>query len=183
LSAPSDRAVADPATADHSTPARAVGLRVMIPVAIALVVIDQLTKWWAMSRLDTDVIDVVWTLRFNLVRNPGSAFSVGASLGPFIGVLAVVVVVLLVRYGRFASNLPTAIALGMVLGGAVGNLIDRLFRTEGNGFLGGHVVDFIDFQWWPVFNVADIGIVVGGLLLVLVAMVTPEGTSGDVTPG
>ena len=83
--------------------------------------------------------------------------------------LAVVVVVVLVRFGRLVSNLPTAIALGMVLGGAVGNLTDRLFRSDGNGFLGGHVVDFIDFQWWPVFNVADMGIVVGGLLLVFVA--------------
>ena len=52
--------------------------------------------------------------------------------------------------------------------------LDRMFRSDGNGFLGGHVVDFIDFQWWPVFNVADIAIVVGGLLLVLVAMRMPS---------
>ena len=170
--------VADPEVdGPHPSPPRAIGMRVMLPVALAVVVLDQLTKWWALERLATENIDVFWTLRFNLVFNSGSAFSLGQGLGPVLGVLAVVVVVALVRVGRLVSNLPTAIALGMVLGGAVGNLADRLFRSDGEGFLGGHVVDFIDFQWWPVFNVADIGIVVGGLLLVLVAMRVPaDGT-------
>jgi signal peptidase II len=149
-------------------------MRVMVPVALAVIALDQLTKWWALERLDTGNIDVFWTLRLNLVRNSGSAFSLGQGLGPFLGVLAVVVVIVLMRVGRVVSNLPTAIALGMVLGGAVGNFLDRMFRSDGNGFLGGHVVDFIDFQWWPVFNVADIAIVVGGLLLVLVAMRMPS---------
>jgi signal peptidase II len=57
-----------------------------------------------------------------------------------------------------------AVAIGLVFGGALGNLIDRAFR-EGDGFLGGGVVDFIDLQWWPVFNIADAAIVVGALLL------------------
>lgn len=149
-------------------------MRVMLPVALVIVVLDQITKQWALSRLDTDIIEVFWTLQFNLVRNSGSAFSFGSGLGPVLGMLAVVIVVLLVRFGRLVSNLPTAIALGLVLGGAVGNLLDRAFRSNGDGFLGGHVVDFIDFQWWPVFNIADIGIVVGGLLLVFVAMRVPE---------
>jgi signal peptidase II len=60
-----------------------------------------------------------------------------------------------------------AIAIGMVLGGALGNLSDRAFRG-GGGFLGGGVVDFVDLQWWPVFNVADSAIVVGAILLFLV---------------
>ena len=60
-----------------------------------------------------------------------------------------------------------AVALGLVLGGAAGNLLDRLFR-EGSGFLGGGVVDFIDLQWWPIFNVADAAVTIGGLLLVFV---------------
>ena len=54
---------------------------------------------------------------------------------------------------------------GMVIGGAIGNVCDRLFRS-GNGFLRGEVIDFIDLQWWPVFNVADIAITVGGVLLI-----------------
>jgi signal peptidase II len=61
-----------------------------------------------------------------------------------------------------------AVAVGLVLGGALGNLVDRVLR-DGSGFLGGAVVDFIDAQWWPVFNVADIAVSVGGVLLVLVS--------------
>jgi signal peptidase II len=140
----------------------------MLGTAAVVVALDQLTKWWAENRLERGPIDLVWTLRLNLVRNPGSAFSIGRSLGPMLGVLAVIVVLVLVRVGRVVSSLPTAIALGLVLGGAAGNLIDRLFR-DGHGFLGGHVIDFIDFQWWPVFNVADMGIVIGGVLLALLA--------------
>ena len=140
----------------------------MLGTAAVVVAVDQLTKWWAENRLERGHIDIVWTLRLNLVRNPGSAFSIGRSLGPLLGVLAVAVVLVLVRIGRVVSNVPTAIALGLVLGGATGNLIDRVFR-DGHGFLGGHVIDFIDFQWWPVFNVADMGIVIGGVLLALLA--------------
>jgi signal peptidase II len=60
---------------------------------------------------------------------------------------------------------PTAVGLGLVLGGATGNLIDRAFRDGSGGFLGGHVVDFVDLQWWPVWNIADAAIVCGGILL------------------
>jgi signal peptidase II len=66
--------------------------------------------------------------------------------------------------GRGISSRGGAVVLGLVLGGAVGNVADRVFR-DGNGFLGGAVVDFIDFQWWPVFNLADAAIVAGALLL------------------
>ena len=64
------------------------------------------------------------------------------------------------------------LSLGLVLGGALGNLVDRAFR-EGSGFLGGAVVDFIDLQWWPVFNVADTAVSVGGVLLVFMASKEP----------
>jgi signal peptidase II len=144
---------------------RHVGGLVTMPVAIVVVVVDQLTKWWALERLSGGRdIDLVWTLRLNLVRNSGAAFSTGRGLGPVLGVVAVIVVFLLVRYGRMASSTPTAAGIGLVLGGAVGNLADRAFRS-GDGFLGGHVVDFVDLQWWPVFNVADAAIVIGGLVL------------------
>jgi signal peptidase II len=73
-------------------------------------------------------------------------------------------VAVLLRSGRYATRPSMAVAIGMVSGGALGNLIDRAFR-EGDGLLGGGVVDFIDLQWWPVFNVADAAIVVGALLL------------------
>jgi signal peptidase II len=163
----------------------------MVPIALVVVVLDQLTKWWALERLDDGrIIDVVWTLRFNLVFNSGTASSLGRGLGPVLGVVAVLVVLVLVRYGRMVSSGPTAIGLGLVLGGAVGNLIDRMFR-RGDGFLGGYVVDFVDLQWWPVFNVADMGIVIGGAVVALMASRVPpeehpavaaDGADGEVPP-
>jgi signal peptidase II len=116
----------------------------------------------------------VWTLRLNLVRNPGSAFGLGRELGPLLAVVAFVMVIVLIRIGKVVSTRPTAVALGAVLGGAVGNLLDRIFRP-GRGVLGGHVIDFIDLQWWPVFNIADVGIVLGGIALALLLWRSPTG--------
>ena len=82
-------------------------------------------------------------------------------LGPAIALLAVVVVVLFLLVRRLGARRTVgAVAAGLVIGGALGNLLDRAFRGD-SGFLGGAVVDFIDLQWWPVFNVADAAIVVG----------------------
>ncbi len=135
-------------------------------MAALVVVVDQLTKWWAVHALgDGHIIDLVWTLRFNLVRNSGAAFSTGRGLGPLLGLGAVVVVVVLIRLGRVYRSPGTALALGAVLGGAVGNLIDRAVREGSGRFLGGYVIDFIDVQWWPVWNVADMAIVCGGIAL------------------
>jgi len=152
------------------------------PVALFVVVADQLTKHWAVNELVDRDIDVFWTLRFNLSYNTGMAFSRGENFGPIIGVVALgVVVALLLSLKRQPGRL-TDIAVGMIIGGAVGNVIDRLFRQEG-WFLGG-VVDFIDFQWFPIFNIADIGVTVGGGLLVLASWLvsrsnaaTPERTA------
>jgi signal peptidase II len=140
---------------------------VLAAVAAVVVALDQLTKWWAVEALDDRTIDLVWTLRLNLTLNEGAAFGLGGSgLGPVIGVLAVVVVAALVRAGRVEASPVVHVALGMVAGGAVGNLLDRAFRTDpGDGFMGGAVVDFIDLQWWPIFNVADVALVCGVILL------------------
>ncbi len=73
--------------------------------------------------------------------------------------------VLLVSLRRTGSML-SAVGIGLVIGGAIGNVADRLFRA-GDGFLGGAVIDFIDLQWWPIFNVADMAVTVGGVILVL----------------
>jgi signal peptidase II len=144
-----------------------------------VVLVDQLTKRWAASDLsDGHVIDIVWTLRLNLVRNSGSAFSIGRGLGPVLGVVAVVVVLVLIRMGRVFNSPATALGLGAVLGGAIGNLADRVFRDGSGGFLGGYVIDFVDFQWWPVFNVADMAIVCGALSL---AWFSTRGELGDAT--
>jgi signal peptidase II len=143
-------------------------------IATITVVIDQLTKHWALNALaDGKVIDVVGSLRFSLHFNTGVAFSLGSDsgLGPWISVLAVGVVVA-ISLGA-TSRLPLgAVASGLIAGGAVGNLIDRGLRGD-DGFLHGAVVDFIDLQWWPVFNVADAAIVVGAVLLVIASFRVP----------
>jgi signal peptidase II len=135
-----------------------------IAVAIGVVVLDQLTKWWAVNELADRDIDLFWTLRFNLSYNTGMAFSRGEDWGPLIGVVALVIVVALLLSLRRGSSRLTEVTVGLIIGGAIGNIIDRLFREP--GWLRGGVVDFIDFQWFPIFNVADMAITIGGILLV-----------------
>lgn len=142
--------------------------RLTLSVAGLVVVADQLTKWWAVRSLGDRDIDVVWTLRFRLTHNTGASFSLGGDYGPWIALVALGVVVFLVWHSRTVASRVGSVALGLVVGGAVGNLIDRVLR--GDGLFDGAVVDFIDFQWWPVFNVADMGIVIGGALLAITAL-------------
>jgi signal peptidase II len=92
------------------------------------------------------------------------AFSRGEGLGPVIGIVALVVVAALLVSLRRQSGTAGTIAVGLVIGGAAGNVVDRLFRSP--GWLRGAVIDFIDVQFWPIFNVADMAITIGGLLLV-----------------
>jgi signal peptidase II len=145
----------------------------MVVIAAIVVAADQLTKWWALEALRDRPIDVVWTLRLRLVFNPGASFSLGGGFGRWIGLLVIAVVVLLLWHGRTVRSRWGATALGLILGGAVGNLLDRLFRAS-DGLLSGEVVDFIDLQWWPVFNIADACVVVGGILLVLTTLGSPS---------
>jgi signal peptidase II len=135
-------------------------------IAAVIVSLDQLSKHWAVSQLnDGHTVHVLWTLQFNLAFNGGMAFGRGQGLGPVIGVIATVVVVFLVLSLRQSENKMSIIGVGLIVGGAMGNIVDRLFR--GDAWLHGKVVDFIDFQWFPIFNVADICVNVGGGLLVL----------------
>jgi signal peptidase II len=138
------------------------------PVAIAsgVVIADQLTKHWAVTGLGDDrVIDLVWTLRFNLAFNNGMAFGQARGLGPVIAVVATLVIVYLLVSLRDQTSRISTVGMGLLIGGAAGNLIDRLFR--GDAWLNGAVVDFIDFQWFPIFNLADIAVNVGAGLLIL----------------
>jgi signal peptidase II len=138
------------------------------PVAIAsgVVIADQLTKHWAVTGLGDDrVIDVVWTLRFNLAFNNGMAFGQARGLGPVIAVVATLVIVYLLVSLRDQTSRISTVGMGLLIGGAAGNLIDRLFR--GDAWLNGAVVDFIDFQRFPIFNLADIAVNVGAGLLIL----------------
>ena len=146
--------------------------RLSLGVAVVWVVIDQLTKHWAVNALaDGEERHVIWTLQWNLAYNSGMAFSKGQGWGPLIGLVAfTVVVVLALSSARLGSRLAE-FAAGLLLGGAIGNLIDRLFRED--AWLRGRVVDFIDFQWFPIFNVADMGVTIGAALFVLSAFLAP----------
>jgi signal peptidase II len=110
-----------------------------------------------------------------VVTNTGAAFSLGGGAGPLIAILALGVVGFLLWQGRTIVSRSGAVALGLILGGALGNLADRAFR--GDSFFGGGVIDFIDVQWWPVFNVADSCVVIGGILLVIVTLREPADAS------
>jgi signal peptidase II len=134
-------------------------------VAVAVVAADQLTKWWAVDALADRTITLVSPIRLALSHNTGGAFGLGAGFVPFVALAVVALVVVLVGVGRAVASPAIAVALGLVAGGAVGNLADRLFRAPGP--LRGAVVDFVDLRWWPVFNVADVAITAGCIVLVL----------------
>ena len=135
----------------------------IVPIVL---VVDQLTKRWAVSELsDGAPHHVIWTLQWNLTRNSGMAFSQAQGIGPIIGIAALLVIVWLAWTSRMLTSRITGVAAGLIAGGALGNLADRVFR--GDKILHGAVIDFIDFQWFPIFNVADMAIDIGGGIFVL----------------
>ncbi|MGX6509109.1 signal peptidase II [Rhodococcus sp. SJ-2] len=140
----------------------------ILAVAATVVVLDQLTKWWAESTLnDGRTISVVGELlQFGLVYNPGAAFGIGGQFTWILTAIAAVAVVALCIFATRVLNPFWALGVGALLGGALSHLGDRVFRTP--GFARGHVVDFIDYNGYFVGNVADIALVGGaGLLIVL----------------
>jgi signal peptidase II len=137
-------------------------LAVAVGIVAAVVLVDQLTKWWAVDRLAAGPVHVVWRLDFSLSYNTGSAFSLfQGDTGILVVVAVALVAVLLVMVWR-AETIGRAAILGLILGGALGNLSDRFFRGQH-----GAVVDYVDFHFFPSFNVADSCITVGCILLVL----------------
>lgn len=143
-------------------------VQLSLAVAALVVVLDQLTKWWAETVLvDGPIVIIPDFLQFRLTYNTGAAFSMFSQGGPILAVIAIAVVGVIMFVLSDLSKRLEAVALGMVLGGSIGNLIDRIAR--GDGFLDGAVVDFIDFSFFATFNVADMGITIGVGLLVLAA--------------
>lgn len=152
----------------HSTRSRLLWL--VVGVAVVVWLLDQGAKWWAVVRLqDEPPIRLVgdW-LTLTFLRNPGAAFSLGTGSTVIFTVVAVVVAVVIVRSARRLRSVWWAIALGGLLGGAVGNLTDRLLRQP--GFPSGHVVDFISVKYFAVFNVADMAIVGSAILMVVLSL-------------
>ena len=138
-------------------------------VAVFVIVADLLTKLAVVAHMTTDEThDVLGgLLKITYTRNAGAAFSTGKGLTAVFALVAVAVAVAIVRTARRLRSLTWAIVLGLLLGGALGNLGDRVFRSP--GFLRGHVVDWIELPHWPVFNLADSAIVCGGILAVILS--------------
>jgi signal peptidase II len=135
-------------------------------VLLADIISKQLVVAHLSNRLPVTVIPSV--LDFELTRNAGAAFGLAAGATIIFSVVAAAVVVFIARASRRLASAGWAWALGLLLGGALGNLGDRLFRAPGP--LRGHVVDWIHLHHWPVFNLADSGIVIGGIVAVLLSM-------------
>ncbi|GAA4806238.1 hypothetical protein GCM10023200_49770 [Actinomycetospora chlora] len=142
----------------------------LVVLTLAVVALDLVTKIVMVSWLrDGERVPLVGDLvSFTLIRNPGAAFSLATGMTWVLTLVALAVVIGIARFARRLRSRGWAVALGLVLGGALGNLVDRFFR--GPGPLQGHVVDFVSVGWFPVFNVADSAITVGGVLLVLLAL-------------
>ncbi|WP_247596364.1 MULTISPECIES: signal peptidase II [unclassified Rhodococcus (in: high G+C Gram-positive bacteria)] len=142
----------------------------LVVIAVVVLAFDLATKiavvQWISPGRPVEIFGDVVTLR--LVRNPGAAFSMATGMTWLLTIVAVCVVIGVIRIGRTLRSPWWALGLGLVLGGALGNLIDRFFRSPGP--LQGHVVDFVSVGWWPVFNVADSSIVCGAILLVVLSL-------------
>ncbi|WP_411742400.1 signal peptidase II [Rhodococcus sp. IEGM 1330] len=144
--------------------------RLLIAIAAVILLFDLVTKIVVVHYVKPGnpiaIFGDVVTLR--LVRNPGAAFSMATGMTWLLTVVAVAVVIGVIKIGRTLRSPWWALGLGLVLGGALGNLIDRFFRAPGP--FQGHVVDFVSVGWWPVFNVADSSIVCGAILLVVLSL-------------
>ena len=137
--------------------------RLALTVAVVVLVVDQLTKWWVVATLPgKPIVLVEGFLQFRFVSNSGAAFSLLDGFGSVIGLIAIAAAVFIFLVAVKVESTGETVALGLVLGGALGNLADRAFR--GDGFLDGGVVDFVDFSFFPAFNVADSAITIGAIL-------------------
>ena len=145
--------------------------RIWLWVAVAALtyLLDQATKVWAQRSLDEgDPQQVIGDLlQFHLTHNPGAAFSMGTGYTVVLTLIALTVIVVCIRLARRLGSTGWAIALGLLLGGALGNVTDRIFRDPAP--FRGHVVDFIELPHWPVFNLADTAICVAAALFVLLS--------------
>lgn len=157
-------------TARPQTPPTARRLRLLLVVAALVLGLDVVTKVLAVKLLvPGQPVEIIGdTITWTLVRNSGAAFSMATGYTWVLTLIATGVVLGIIWMGRRLVSLWWTLGLGMILGGAVGNLMDRFFRSPGP--LRGHVVDFLSVGWWPVFNVADSAVVCGAVLLVGLSM-------------
>ena len=154
----------------------------LVVVAVPVYVADQLTKAWATANLQPDQPRELLgsVLRLNLIRNSGAAFSIGTGATWILTAIACSVVLFVLFTARRLGSRGWALALGLLLGGSLGNLTDRMFRVPGPGR--GHVVDFLQLPHFPIFNIADSAIVTAAVLIALMAF-RGVGIDGTRVPG
>jgi signal peptidase II len=145
-------------------------VRLLVSVAAVVLTLDVVTKVLAVKLLPPgQPVSIIGdTVTWTLVRNSGAAFSMATGYTWVLTLIATCVVGGIFWMGRRLVSPWWAVGLGMILGGAMGNLVDRFFRAPGP--LRGHVVDFLSVGWWPVFNVADPSVVGGAILLVVLSL-------------
>jgi signal peptidase II len=157
--------------ADSGEPGTAVTPRrvsILVGAALTVLALDLISKHLVVANLSDHSVRLLGGFLTLLVsRNPGAAFSIGTSMTLVFSAIAVSVIVIILRTSRRIRSIPWALTLGLLLGGATGNLIDRIFRYP--GLFRGYVVDWIEIPHWPVFNLADSAIVCGGILAVLLS--------------
>ena len=143
--------------------------RQLLVTALIVVLLDLVTKVWAVARLEnqSDIKVLGEFLKFSFVRNPGAAFSFGTNVTWVFTAMAIAVSIAILLISRNVTNKPWAIALGGLLGGAVGNLIDRIFRSP--ELFQGHVVDFISVPNYPMFNISDSAVVLSAIAMVILS--------------
>ncbi|MEU5362849.1 signal peptidase II [Streptomyces sp. NPDC005925] len=169
---------ADGAVPEAERPRGRRRIAVLFTIAVVAYALDLISKMLVVAELEHhEPVEVVgdW-LKFEAVRNAGAAFGFGEAFTVIFTVIAAVVIVVIARLARKLYSTPWAIALGLLLGGALGNLTDRIFRSP--GVFEGAVVDFIAPKHFAVFNLADSAIVCGGILIVLLSFrgLDPDGT-------
>jgi signal peptidase II len=132
----------------------------MSVVAIVVVVADQVSKSLAVSRLSSAPVNLFGPFKLELTYNTGVSFGLATGFVRPIIVIVVVILVVVLWFGRAVPNTMAAVGVGMIVGGALGNLADRVFRAHH-----GAVVDFLYSGFWPTFNIADASIVCGVVVL------------------
>ncbi|MEV6284752.1 signal peptidase II [Kribbella sp. NPDC051770] len=165
-----DAGETDQVVATEATPAKPRSWRLTIVFAVVGLLIlglDQLTKMLALHHLTPgEPVNVIGELlKFNLIRNPGAAFSLGSDFTPVISTIQIAVALGVIYLSRRLGSAGWAVAFGLLFGGAVGNITDRIFR-EPSPFHG-HVVDFLQTPHWAIFNVADMAVTSAAILLVI----------------
>jgi signal peptidase II len=163
--------VTTPATgrAPRPAPIRMPRVAVLLWVALVAYLIDVVTKFLVVATLTEDEpVRIPHSgLSLRLIRNPGAAFGLDLGSTVLFTLVTAAVIAAVLRVARRLGSLPWAIALGLLLGGSLGNLTDRLSRSPGP--LRGRVVDFVDLPGWPIFNLADAFICMAGVMIIVLA--------------